>query len=103
MTAREIGLETLVEALLQQGFHKTDEFGLHMTYERANDALKVHVGFDGSFAAFDSYDELVAEGKGMQDLYAILVSKTVIKPSRRSVSRHEAQRRRRPDVLANRL
>ena len=102
MTAREIGLETLVEALLQQGFHKADEFGLYMTYERESDALKVHVGFDGLFVAFDSYDELVAEGKGMQDLYAILVSKTVIKP-RRSVSRHEAQRRRRPDVLANRL
>jgi hypothetical protein len=68
-------IETLTEALFQQGFSKTDEFGLYMTYERDDDAMKVHVGFDGSFAAFDSFDELITEGVGMQDFYAMLVSK----------------------------
>ena len=78
MSVRDFGLETLTEALLQQGFRNTGEFGLFLTYERANDSLKIHVDFDGSFAAFDSNDKLVTEGKGMQDLYAILVSKPVV-------------------------
>jgi hypothetical protein len=78
MAAREFGLETLAEVLLQQGFYKTDEFGRFMTYERASDSSKIHVGFDGSFAAFDSDDELVTEGKGMQELYATLVSTPVV-------------------------
>jgi hypothetical protein len=48
MAVHDIGLDTLAEALLQKGFSKTDEFGLFMTYERANDYLKIHVDFDGS-------------------------------------------------------
>src|SRR5580704_17516194 len=54
----------LVEALLDQKFCAVDEFGRFATYERENDPLKVHVGPDGSFAAFDGNDEIIAEGKG---------------------------------------
>jgi hypothetical protein len=68
-------IKTLTEALFQQGFSKIDKFGLYMTYERENGDIKVHLGFDGSFAAFDSLDELITEGVGMQDFYAMLVSK----------------------------
>ena len=84
MVAHNIGLETLAEALLGQGFYAADEFGLFITYERANDPLKFHVGPDGSFAAFNSDDELVAEGEGAHDLFAILVAKTA--PARRSAA-----------------
>jgi len=88
MADLDIGLDTLVEALLKQRFRPVDEFGLFVTYGRADDPLKVHVGPDGAFAAFDGDDQVVAEGKGAQDLYAILVRKTVIAgrpsvPSRR--------------------
>ena len=72
------GLDTLAEALQQQGFRAVDEFGVFVTYERTDDPLKVHVGPDASFAAFNSDDELVAEGKGTRDLYAMLVSRPVI-------------------------
>jgi len=44
--------------------------------------LKIHVGPDGSFAAFKGDDELVAEGENPDDLYRVLVSKTVISRSR---------------------
>jgi hypothetical protein len=83
MTVADI--ETLTEALFQQGFSKIDEFGLYMTYEREGDAIKLHVGFDGSFAAFDSFDELITEGVGMQDFNAMLVSKN--QPSSRATVR----------------
>ena len=39
MAVHNIGLETLAEALLEQGCSRTDEFGLFVTYERANDPL----------------------------------------------------------------
>jgi hypothetical protein len=90
MADRDIGLDTLVEVLLEQKFRPVDEFGLFVTYERANDALKVHVGPEGAFAAFDGDDQVVAEGKGAQDLYAILVRKTVI-AGRRRRSRSEVR------------
>lgn len=85
MAARDSGPETLAEALLQQGFSAADEFGLCVTYQRADDALKVHLGLDGSFTALDGNDEVIAEGRGTEDLYAILVTKTVvaITPGRR--------------------
>jgi len=92
MADRNNGLETLTDALLQQGFFAADEFGVFVTYKRANDSLKLHIGPDGSFAAFDSNDEVVAEGKGAQDLYSILVVKTAVAgrrkngPARRAVS-----------------
>jgi hypothetical protein len=76
--ARDRGYETLIEALLDQKFCAADKFGLFVTYERDNDPLKVHVGPDGSFAAFDGNDEIIMEGKGAQDLFDILVAKTVI-------------------------
>ena len=91
MTVHNIGLETLTEALLEQGFRPTDEFGLFVTYERANDPLKLHIGPDGSFAAFDGADDVVAEGRGAHDLYAILVDKTA--PARRHASPHRPARR----------
>jgi hypothetical protein len=49
-----------------------------MTYQRADDSLKVHLGSDGTFTAFDWNDEVIAEGRGTKDLYAVLVTKTVI-------------------------
>jgi len=76
MVVRDIGRVVISDALLEQGFYATDEFGQFVTYERANDPLKLHVGPDGSFSAFNGDDEVVAEGKGTHDLYAILVSKT---------------------------
>ncbi len=73
---RDIGHATLANALVEQGFHATEEFGQFVTYKRPDDPLKLHVGLDGSFSAFNGDDEVVAEGKGAHDLYAILVSKT---------------------------
>ena len=70
----------LAAALTAQGYGVADEFGLCVTYERDSASLKVHVDADGSFAAFNGDDELISEGNSLQDLYAILVSKTVIPP-----------------------
>jgi hypothetical protein len=86
MAVHNSGLETLAEALLQQGFSAVDELGLSVTYRRAEDALKIHLGLDGSFTALDGNDEVIAEGTGTEDLYAILVTKTVVAatPGRRS-------------------
>ena len=86
MAVHSSGPETLAEALLQQGFYAADEFGLSIVYQRANDSLKVHLGLDGSFTALDGNDEVIAEGTGTEDLYAILVTKTVVAvtPGRRS-------------------
>ena len=78
MAVQSIGLETLAEALLQQGFYAADELGFSLIYQRANDSLKVHLGLDGSFTALDGNDEVIAEGTGTEDLYAILVTKTLI-------------------------
>ena len=75
MVVRDIGRVAISDALVEQGFQATDAFGQFVTYERANDPLKLHVGPDGSFSAFNGDDEVVAEGKGAHDLYAILVSK----------------------------
>ena len=78
-------LEVLAEALLQQGFCAADELGFSVIYQRPDDSLKVHLGGDGSFTALDGNDEVIAEGTGTEDLYAVLVSKTVLatKPGRR--------------------
>jgi hypothetical protein len=81
------GIEPLRQALLLQGFRAIDEFDSFVTFERAGDAVKIHVGPDGSFAAFDGDDELVAEGEGPEDLYRILVTKSVIASSRTHVRR----------------
>jgi hypothetical protein len=95
MTVHEIGLKTLAEALSGLGFKETDEFGLFVTFQRENDPLKLHVGPDGSFAAFDGDDEVVAEGKGAQDLYALLVAKTGFANRSNAPARGTAALRRR--------
>ena len=98
MATHDNGLETLAEALLQQGFSVVDEFGLSVTYQRADESLKIHLGPDGSFTAFDGNDEVIAEGKSTQALYEILVVKSVIAgrlnaPTRGAVwSQHRARR-----------
>jgi len=76
------GIEALAHALLDQEVRAVDEFGSFVTFGRAGDPLKIHVGPDGSFAAFKGDDELVAEGENPDDLYRVLVSKTVISRSR---------------------
>jgi hypothetical protein len=91
MAVDDIGLEAFAEALIEQGFSRTEEFGLFVTYERANDPLKLHIGPDGSFAAFDGNDEVVAEGTGAHDLYSILVDR--IAPARRHVLPRRPARR----------
>jgi hypothetical protein len=80
----------LAEALTEQGFGAAVRFGVFVTYERINDSIKVHVGPDGSFAAFDNDDQIIAEGKGVQDLFTLLVGKTIAPrlrvPAQRSAS-----------------
>lgn len=80
MPAHHRGLETLAEALLAQGFSKIDEFGLFITYERPDEPLKIYIGLDGTFAGFNHCDQLVAEGEGLQGLYAVLVARAKIAP-----------------------
>jgi hypothetical protein len=85
--------DALAETLLQQGFRTADEFGEFITYKRENDPLQIHVGPDGSFAAFNGDDEVIAEGRGAQDLYSILVEKTVRPPkSKRAAAGRFARR-----------
>jgi hypothetical protein len=84
MDVLDKGIEALAQALLDQEFRATDEFDSFVTFERESDPLKIQVGPDGSFAAFNSDDELVAEGEGPEDLYRILVTKTPIATSRSS-------------------
>ena len=67
----------LAEALIEQGFCASERFGVFVTYERVNDSIKVHIGPNGSFAAFDNADQIIAEGKGVQDLFSLLVGKTI--------------------------
>ncbi len=76
MAVLDKGLEALEQALRDQGFVAIDEFDSFLTFERAGDPLKIHVGPDGSFAAFDGNDEIVAEGDGPEDIYRLLVVKT---------------------------
>jgi hypothetical protein len=73
-TAREVrtwklstrGLVFCPWALRRNGFHRVDEFGAFVTFVR--DGLKIHVGHDGSFSAFNGADECITEGKGAEDL-----------------------------------
>jgi hypothetical protein len=82
MPVLDKGIEVVSQALLNQEFRAVDEFGSFVTFEREGDPLKIHVGPDGSFAAFNGEDELVAEGENPDDLYRVLVSKAVISRSR---------------------
>lgn len=81
MASLNKGIEALAQALLDQEFRAVGEFDSFVTFERADDPLKIHVAPDGSFAAFNGDDELVAEGEGPEDLYRILVRQTPILPS----------------------
>jgi hypothetical protein len=94
MSVHDKGIEVLSQALLDQEFRAVDEFDSFVTFERTGDPLKIHVGPDGSFAAFNGDDELVAEGENPDDLYRVLVSKTVIsrpRPPEHSPRRHMAR------------
>jgi hypothetical protein len=84
------GIGALMEALFEQGFRAVDEFDSGVTLERADDSLKIHVSPDGSFAAFNEADELIAEGEGQEDLYRMLMTKPLMPPShsRRRDRRH---------------
>jgi len=84
MSVHDKGIEVLSQALLDVDFRAVDEFDSFVTFERPDDPLKIHVGPDGSFAAFNGDDELIAEGENPDDLYRVLVSKTVISRSRAS-------------------
>jgi hypothetical protein len=72
MTVPVQGFGTLLQALSEQAFRVVDEFEVFMTFARDNDLLKIHVGPDGSFAAFDSDDRLIAEGEGPKHLHRAL-------------------------------
>ena len=75
MAVLDKGLSALSQALTDQGFRAVDEFDVFVTFARDGDPLKIHVGPDGSFAAFTSDDELITEGEGPEDLYRMLVAK----------------------------
>lgn len=83
MEVLDKGISALSQALLEEGFRAIDEFDLFVTFARGNDPLKIHVGPDGSFAAFDITDELITEGEGAEDLYRLLVAKHVPPVQRR--------------------
>lgn len=74
----DMRISALSQALLDQGFCAVDKFDVFVTFARDNEPLKIHVGPDGSFAAFDSTDELITEGKGAEDLYRVLVTKPAL-------------------------
>jgi hypothetical protein len=84
MIARPNAVDTLVEALLAQEFRPTDKFDTCVTYERENGPFKINVGPDATFAVFNVDDELVTEGQGAEDLYAVLVERTPMSLPRRS-------------------
>lgn len=81
------GIDALAQALFEQEFRTVDEFDSFVTFARANDAVKIHAAPDGSFAAFDGDDELIAEGEGPEDLYRILVAQTPAAPPRSQAAR----------------
>jgi hypothetical protein len=89
------GYDTLITALRQQQFHPAETFGEFVTYERKNDPLKVHVAPDGSFAAFDGNDEIIAEGKGAQDLFDVLVAKPVVSHAESQMTHRKTYARQR--------
>jgi hypothetical protein len=70
-------LSALLKALLENGFREVDEFDASMTFARDGDLLKIHVGLDGSFSAFDITDECITEGEGAEALCRMLVAKPV--------------------------
>ena len=86
MEVLDKGISALSQALLEEGFRAVDEFDLFVTFARDNDPLKVHVGPDGSFAAFDVTDQLITEGEGAEDLYRLLVANRAPRSGRSGVA-----------------
>jgi hypothetical protein len=72
-----------------------DDFGTFVTFLRDGDLLKIHVGPDGSFSAFNVVDECITEGKGIEDLYHALVAKAACPTLRLVAGRCGARRRAR--------
>jgi len=91
MQVLDKGLSALSQALLDQGFRAVDEFDLFVTFTRDNDPLKIHVSPNGSFAVFDSADELLTEGEGAEDLYRVLTTRTEPYNQRRRTYRSPAR------------
>ena len=67
--------KALKTMLLLSGFAEINTFGEFITYQRAGDPLKVHVGPDGSFTALDGEETVICEGIGGQDLFMVLVER----------------------------
>jgi hypothetical protein len=78
MEVLDKGISALSQALLEEGFRAVDEFDVFVTFARDNDLLKIHVGPDGSFAAFDVADQLITEGEGADDLYRLLIARPAV-------------------------
>jgi hypothetical protein len=89
------GFGVLSRALRWNGFHKAGELGIFVTFVRDGDLLKIHVGPDGSFSAFNTADECITEGKGFEDLYRVLVAKPACPTLRLVAGRCGARRRAR--------
>jgi hypothetical protein len=95
MEALNKGFGVLSRALRRNGFHKADAFGAFVTFVRDGDLLKLHVGPDGSFSAFNVVDACITEGKGIEDLYRALVAKAACPTLRLVAGRCGARRRAR--------
>jgi lipoprotein signal peptidase len=78
MEAADKGFSVLSRVLRQNGFHGADEFGAFVTFVREDDLLKIHIGPDESFSAFNIADECIAEGKGLEALYSLLLAKAAL-------------------------
>jgi hypothetical protein len=75
METLDKGFGVLSRLLRRNGFYKADDFGTFVTFVRDGDLLKIHIGSDGSFSAFNFADECITEGKRFEDLYRVLVAK----------------------------
>jgi hypothetical protein len=64
--------------LRQNGFYEVDKFDDFVTFARDGDPLKIHVGPDGSFSAFNRADECITDGKGVEDLCHVLVAEAAL-------------------------
>ena len=75
MDVLDKGYSAVIQALLKNGFHEIDGFDLFATFARDGDPVRIHLGSDGSFAAFDGSNEFVTEGKGPDELYRAIIVK----------------------------
>ena len=84
MAVLDRGVEALALALIEQGYRQVDHFDLFITFARDDEPMKIQVGPDGAFAVFDGSDELITEGEGQEDLYGMLVERSVPKSASRA-------------------